>query len=89
MTAKLGMMYAGTTEYFNLLFSYKRQRLLARNPLREPKIAAKQTCVCEKRLNNFALQIWPNNGLANLKFPITSRQQLAKVAFRITSVRQL
>ena len=41
----------------------------------------KITHVYDKVLNNFALQTWPNNGLTSLKFPITWRQRLAKVAF--------
>lgn len=69
--AKLGMMYDGITEYSNLLLSGERQRLLAKNPPRRPKIAAKQTCAYEETLSNFALQTWLNNGLASLKFPIT------------------
>lgn len=89
VTAKLGMMYAGTAEYSDLLLSSERQKLLARNPLRGPKTAAKQTRACEEALNNFALQTWPNNGLTNLGFLITWRQLLAKVAFQITSVEQL
>ncbi len=71
VTAKLGMMYAGTAKYSNHLFSSKRQRLLAGNPPRGPRIAAKQTRACEEVLNNFVLQTWLNNGLASLKFPIT------------------
>lgn len=40
MNAKLGIMYANTAEYSNLLFFSKRQKLLVQNPLRGPKIAA-------------------------------------------------
>ncbi len=40
MTAKLGMMYADTAEYSDLLFSSECQRLLAGNPPRGPRTAA-------------------------------------------------
>ncbi len=88
VTAKLSMMYAGTVEYSDLLFSSKHQRLLAENPLRGPRIVAKQTRACEEALNNFALQTWPNNGFASIKFSITWKQRLAKVAFQIKLVEQ-
>lgn len=57
VTAKLRMMYAGTTEYTDLLLSGERQRLFAENLPGGPKTAAKQTCVYEEALNNFALEI--------------------------------
>lgn len=56
MIAKLGIIYVGTPEYSDLLLSSERQRLLARNLLRGPKSAVKQTRACEKVFNNFALQ---------------------------------
>lgn len=71
VTAKLSMIYAGTIEYTNLLLLSERQNLLAENPRGGLKTAAKQTCACEKVLNNFTLQTWPNNGLASRKFPIS------------------
>lgn len=89
VTAKLGMIYASITEYSDLLLLGKCQKLLAGNPAKGLKTAPEQTYKCEKALNNFALQTWPNDELASLKLPITWRQRLAKVAFRITSVGQL
>ena len=41
VTAKLGMIYTGRTEYSNLLLSDERQRLFAQNPLIRLKITAK------------------------------------------------
>lgn len=89
MTAKLDMMYAGIAEYIDLLLFSEHQRLLTGNLSRGPRTVAKQTRICEEALNNFALSTWPNNRLASLKFQITWRQCLTKVAFRITSVEQL
>lgn len=40
-TAKLGIMYAGTAEYSDLLFSSKYQRLLVKNLLNSSKTVAK------------------------------------------------
>lgn len=54
-TAKLSMIYAYITGYSNLVLSSDCQKLLARNLFKGPKIAAKQTCICEKTLKNFAL----------------------------------
>lgn len=54
ITTKLGMIYAYTIEYFDLLFSNKDKRLLAANS-RSPQTIVDQTCVCEEVLNNFAL----------------------------------
>lgn len=55
VTAKLGIMYAGTTEYSDLLLSGERQRLFAGNPSRGPRTTGDQTSVYEEALNNFAL----------------------------------
>lgn len=71
ITAKLGIMYPYIPKYSDLLFLSEHQKLLARNSSRGPKIAAKQIYVYNEALNNFALQIWLNNKLINLKFPIT------------------
>ena len=89
VTAKLDMIYVNIAEYSDLLLSSKRQKLLIENLSRGLKIVAKQTRACERALNNFALQTWPNNGLTSLKFPIIWRQRLAKVVFQITLVEQL
>lgn len=56
MTAKLGMIYTNIAKYSDLLLSSKHQRLLTENPPKDPRIAAKQTHICEKTLNNFMLQ---------------------------------
>lgn len=55
MITKLSIIYAGIAEYFDLLFSSERQKLLIRNPLIGPKTVVEQTCICEEALNNFAL----------------------------------
>lgn len=54
--AKLGIMYAGITKYFDFLLSDKRQSLFTRNLRKRPKIVAKQTYVYEEALNYFTLQ---------------------------------
>ncbi len=71
ITIKLDMIYTDIAKYSDHLFSNKYQRLLAKNLPRDPKTAAKQTCIYKETLNNFALKTWPNNGLASLKFLIT------------------
>lgn len=73
ITAKLSIIYTGTTEYFSLLLLNKCQRLLIGNLPRRLKVAAKQTYIFEEVLNKFALQTWPNNGLTSLKSPIILR----------------
>ncbi len=89
ITARLSMMYEHTIEYSNLLLSNERDRLLAANPIGNPRTAVEQTLACETALNNFAQQTWLDDGLADLRFPVPWRQRLAKVAIQIKTVEQL
>ena len=88
VTAKLAMMYERTLEYSELQLSAERDRLRVINP-RNPKTMAKQALACTAALDGFAIQRWPNDSLANIKFPSAWRKRLAKVAIRITTIEQL
>ena len=88
VTTRLAMMYERTLEYSNLQISAERNRLRATNP-RNPRTIAEQALACEKALDSFARQRWPDHSLANIKFPFDWRKQLAKVAIGITTVEQL
>lgn len=85
--ARLGMMYEHMIEYLNLLISSERNRLRIANPTKNPRITVKQTLVCKTILNKFTHWTWPDNGLADLKFPISWRQRLAKSAMQIKIVK--
>ena len=89
ITARLGMMYKYTIEYSNFLFSRERERLLAANPTRTSQLMVERTLRCKTVLNNFVYWTWPDDGFADLKFPIPWRQQLAKAAMQIKTVEQL
>lgn len=52
---KLDIIYTDIVKYFNFLFFSERQRLFARNPPKDSRIVAKQTCVYKKALNNFTI----------------------------------
>ncbi|WP_375449210.1 C-terminal helicase domain-containing protein [uncultured Nostoc sp.] len=88
VTARLAMMYKRTLEYSKLQISAERNRLRATNP-RNPRTIAKQALACEKALDSFARQRWPDHSLADIKFLSDWRKRLAKVAIRITTVEQL
>lgn len=89
ITAKLGMMYARSIKYYDLLLFSERQGLLVANPTRGLQTTTNQICVCEEALKYFALRTWPDNRLASLNFLIAWRQRLTKVAIRITSIEQM
>lgn len=73
-------------EYSNLLLFNKHQKLLVANLIKDSQITTDQTRVYEEALNNFALQTWSDNRLANFYYSIVCRQWLAKVAIWIKSV---
>ena len=88
MTARLAMMYEKTLKYLKLQISAKRNRLRATNP-QNPRTIAEQALAYEEALDSFDRQRWPNHSLADIKFPSDLRKWLAKVAIRITTVKQL
>lgn len=56
--AKLDMIYISITEYSDLLFSGKHQKLLVGNLPKGPKIAAKQTCAYQEALKNIKKRLF-------------------------------
>lgn len=87
--ARLGIIYKHTIEYSNFLLFSKRDRLLTTNLTKTFKRMVERTLACKTVPNNFAYQTWPNDGLADLKFPISWRQRLTKAAMQIKTVEQL
>ena len=71
--AKLSMMYKYTIKYLNLQLSSERDRLLVTNLVRNPRITVEQIFIYEIALNNFTQQTWPDNDLANLRYPVSWR----------------
>lgn len=68
--AKLDILYAHTTKYFNHRLFSERKKLLVTNATRDLQTIAKQIYAYEEALNSFTLQTWPDNKLISLNFPI-------------------
>ncbi len=88
VTTRLAMIYERILEYSKLQLSAKHDRLRETNP-RNPKTMAEQALACEAALDGFAIQRWPDYNLVDIKFLSAWRKRLAKVAIRITMVKQL
>ncbi|WP_375449376.1 hypothetical protein [uncultured Nostoc sp.] len=89
VTAKMGMRYEKTLEYSELQLSVERQRLLAPNLPKNPRTMVELADACEAAFDGFAIRTWPNDYLANLKFPPAWRQHLAKATARVSTVEHM
>lgn len=70
VTLTLSTRYEKTTQFAKLSLSAERTRLLAASQNRIAQTPGEIVLACEKRLNKFATQTWPINGMDEIKFPV-------------------
>ena len=70
VTSTLSTRYKKTTQFAELSLSAERTRLLAASRNRIARTLGEIVLAYEKRLNEFATQMWPTNGMDEIKFSV-------------------